>query len=241
MSVSHSDHVEIQSIDHNFVIFHLSLKLQEENEINGYMYDFVNKHRFIQHENQRWTRYKRQVYQPPQVDEGLVSAFLNNPEAVKMVLSYLDKQRPKTTTTTTTTTKKPRSRPRPPKRRPPPPLSFLFGGDKPLSQLFEEHRKTVKKIKQNEWKRKNSASKQTSKPSTTKKPWTTPKSSKKASNIDNPKLTSGVKRADLQFFGPKDFVPKAPHSLPLRPMRLKYTSTKEFPSRTYGRLVPMPR
>ena len=51
-------------------------------------------------------RYKRQVYQPPQVDEQLVSAFLNSPEAVKMVLSYLDKQKPKTTTTTTTTTKR---------------------------------------------------------------------------------------------------------------------------------------
>merc|ERR1711979_67686 len=111
---------------------------EDQNEINDYMYDFVNKHNSM---HQRWKRYKRQVYQPPQVDEQLVSAFLNSPEAVKMVLSYLDKQKPKTTTTTTTTTKRPPKRnkrppprPRPPKRRPPPPpLSFFFGGDKPLS------------------------------------------------------------------------------------------------------------
>merc|ERR1711935_125583 len=56
------------------------------------MHDFVNKHISLQ---QRWKRYKRQVYQPPQVDEKLVSAFLNSPEAVKMVLSYLDKQKQK--------------------------------------------------------------------------------------------------------------------------------------------------
>merc|ERR1712083_1220695 len=96
--------------------------------------------------------YKRQVYQPPQVDEKLVSAFLNSPEAVKMVLSYLDKQK-KLTTTTRTTTKRPKPRPRPPKRRPPPPLSFFFGGDKPLSQLLNEHRKTVQKIQENRLKK----------------------------------------------------------------------------------------
>jgi len=209
---------------------------EDQNEINDYMYDFVNKHNSM---HQRWKRYKRQVYQPPQVDEQLVSAFLNSPEAVKMVLSYLDKQKPKTTTTTTTTTKRPPKRPkrppprpRPPKRRPPPPLSFFFGGDKPLSQLLNDHRKTVEKIQESRWKKKPSK-----KPvSTTSKPRPTPP--KKP--VNNPQI-NGSKKADMQFFGPKDFVAKSPHKLPLRPMRLKYSSTKEFPTKTYGRLVPMPR
>lgn len=210
---------------------------EDQNEINDYMYDFVNKHNSM---HQRWKRYKRQVYQPPQVDEQLVSAFLNSPEAVKMVLSYLDKQKPKTTTTTTTTTKRPPKRnkrppprPRPPKRRPPPPpLSFFFGGDKPLSQLLNDHRKTVEKI-QEKRRKKNPGKKPVS---TTPKPRPTPP--KKP--VNNPQI-NGSKKADMQFFGPKDFVAKSPHKLPLRPMRLKYSSTKEFPTKTYGRLVPMPR
>jgi len=202
----------------------------DQNEINDYMHDFVNKHRSLQ---QRWKRYKRQVYQPPQVDEKLVSAFLNSPEAVKMVLSYLDKQNKLTTTTTTTTRRpKPRQRPKPKPKRRPPPLSFFFGGDKPLSALLNEHRKTVQKIKQNEWKKQGTTT------SSSSRPWTTPRSS--LLNNNNPQLNSS-KKSDMQFFGPKDFVPKAPHNLPLRPMRLKYSSTKEFPTRTYGRLVPMPR
>merc|ERR1712223_2198276 len=192
------------------------------------MDDFVNKHRSLQ---QRWKRYKRQVYQPPQVDEKLVSAFLNSPEAVKMVLSYLDKQN-KLTTTTTPRRPKPRQRPKPKPKRRPPPLSFFFGGDKPLSALLSEHRKTVQKIKQNEWKKQGTTT------SSSSRPWTTPRSS--LLNNNNPQLNSS-KKSDMQFFGPKDFVPKAPHNLPLRPMRLKYSSTKEFPTRTYGRLVPMPR
>ena len=97
-------------------------------------------------------------------------------------------------------------------------------------QLLNEHRKTVQKIKQNEWKKQGT----TTSPSS--RPWTTPRSSL----LNNPQLNSS-KKADMQFFGPKDYVPKAPHNLPLRPMRLKYSSTKEFPTRTYGRLVPMPR
>jgi len=210
---------------------------EDQNEINDYMYDFVNKHNSM---HQRWKRYKRQVYQPPQVDEKLVSAFLNSPEAVKMVLSYLDKQKPKNTTTTTTTKrppkrpKRPPPRPRPPKRRPPPPpLSFFFGGDKPLSQLLNEHRKTVQKIQEKRWK------KDQKKPVvTTSKPRPRPTPPKKP--VNNPQI-NGSKKADMQFFGPKDFVAKSPHKLPLRPMRLKYSSTKEFPSKTYGRLVPMPR
>lgn len=157
------------------------------------------------------------MYQPPQVDEQLVSAFLNSPEAVKMVLTYLGKQKKFTTTTTTTTPRPPRRRHRPP----PPPLSFFFGGDKPLSQLINEHRKTIQKIKE----------KKKPETTTTERIWTPPQSS------------DGVEKASdsMQFFGPKDFVPKAPHNLPLRPMRLKYSSTKEFPTKTYGRLVPMPR
>jgi len=214
---------------------HQQIKNEEdENEINYYMHDFVNKHISLQ---QRWKRYKRQVYQPPQVDEKLVSAFLNSPEAVKMVLSYLDKQKKLTTTTRTTTTKRPKPRPRPPKRRPPPPLSFFFGGDKPLSQLLNEHRKTVKKIQDTKWKKTPA---KTANSSPRPQPRTTPKSA------NNPQLLTGnftpVQKADnMQFFGPKDFVPESPYNLPRRPMRLKYSSTKDFPTRTYGRLVPMPR
>jgi len=199
---------------------------EDQNEITDYMHGFVKQHMFLQ---QRQKRYKRQVYQPPQVDEKLVSAFLNSPEAVKMVLSYLDKQ--KKSTVTTTTTKRPKPRPRPPKRRPPPPLSFFFGGDKPLSQLLNEHRKTVKKIQETKWKQKQTATE----PSSPR-----PRTSSPSKSSSSPQLNGGQK-ADMQFFGPKDFVPKAPHKLPLRPMRLKYSSTKEFPTRTYGRLVPMPR
>merc|ERR1712087_359964 len=144
-----------------------------------------------------------------------------------MVLSYLDKQK-KLTTTTRTTTKRPKPRPRPPKRRPPPPLSFFFGGDKPLSQLLNEHRKTVQKIQENRLKK---PKKHPKKPvATTPKPRPTPP--KKP--VNNPQI-NGSKKADMQFFGPKDFVAKSPHKLPLRPMRLKYSSTKEFPSKTYGR------
>lgn len=209
---------------------HQQIKNEEdENEINYYMHDFVNKHISLQ---QRRKRYKRQVYQPPQVDEKLVSAFLNSPEAVKMVLSYLDKQK-KLTTPRTTTTKRPKPRPRPPKRRPPPPLSFFFGGDKPLSQLLNEHRKTVKKIQDNKWKKTPSKASNSS----PRPPRTTPKSPN-----NNQQSFNGAKKADnMQFFGPKDFVPKSPYNLPSRPMRLKYSSTKDFPTRTYGRLVPMPR
>merc|ERR1711953_1460161 len=49
------------------------------------------------------SRIKRQVYQPPHVDEKLVSAFINNPEAVKMVMSYLKKQKSTTPPPRTTT------------------------------------------------------------------------------------------------------------------------------------------
>merc|ERR1719273_2086681 len=60
-------------------------------------------------------RSKRQVYnKPPEVDENIVSAFLNSPEAVQMVLSYFKKQNkltPPTVTTTTTTTPRPPPRP----------------------------------------------------------------------------------------------------------------------------------
>lgn len=210
---------------------HQQIKNEEDkNEINYYMHDFVNKHISLQ---QRWKRYKRQVYQPPQVDEKLVSAFLNSPEAVKMVLSYLDKQK-KLTTTTRPTTKRPKPRPRPPKRRPPPPLSFFFGGDKPFSQLLNEHRKTVKKVQDTKWKPPPAKTANSS----PRPPRTTPKSA------NNPQSLTplGPKKADnMQFFGPKDFVPESPYNLPRRPMRLKYSSTKDFPTRTYGRLVPMPR
>ena len=125
--------------------------------------------------------------------------------AIKVLICYLftDKQKPPQTTTTTTTQKPLRKRPGPP------PLSFFFGGGKPLSQLIDEHRKTLKQIK--------------AKP--TKSP---------------PKNTKAVK-PNLQFFGPKDFVPKDAHNVNRNPMRLKYSSTKQFPSKTYGRLVPMPR
>ena len=219
-------------LERNILIF--IIQFQDKNEINYYMHDFVNKHISLQ---QRWKRYKRQVYQPPQVDEKLVSAFLNSPEAVKMVLSYLDKQKKLATTTRTTTTKRPKPRPRPPKRRPPPPLSFFFGGDKPLSQLLNEHRKTVKKIQDTKWKK---TSAKTANSSPRPQPRTTPKSA------NNQQLLNGnftpVQKADnMQFFGPKDFVPESPYNLPRRPMRLKYSSTKDFPTRTYGRLVPMPR
>ena len=89
-------------------------------------------------------RSKRQVFKggPPEVDENIVSAFLNSPEAVQMVLSYFNKQKNLTpaipVTTTTTTTPRPKPPPPPPKRRrprpPPPPLSFFFGGNKPLGK-----------------------------------------------------------------------------------------------------------
>jgi len=213
--------------------------------------DFYEILEDISHSENR--RSKRQVYnKPPEVDENIVSAFLNSPEAVQMVLSYFKKQNkltpPTVTTTTTTTPRPPPPRPEvslqtlfggaggkivggsppPPKRRrprpPPPPLSFFFGGNKPLGQLLQEHRKNLKKIKEKE--------QQTT--STTPRPWSPPSNA-----INNPQLLGEKK--DMEFFGLNDFVPQSPHNLPLRPMRLKYTSTKEFPSKTYGRLVPMPR
>jgi len=171
-------------------------------------------------------RTKRQVYQPaPHVDEKLVSAFINNPEAVKMVLSYLNKQKatPTPTTTPRTTPRPTRKRKRPP---PPPPLSFFFGGKKPLSQLIQEHRDTLKQI--------NEKSTSTSK-STEVKPILT--EVQKKDHVRPPPS----EKVNLQFFGPKDFVPKKAYQPPLGPMRLKYASTQEFPTRTYGRLVPMPR
>merc|ERR1712088_774613 len=141
----------------------------------------------------------------------------------------------------TTTTKRPPKRPKPPRPRPPPrrrppppPLSFFFGGDKPLSQLLNEHRKTVKKIQDTKWKTPPAKTANSS----PRPPRTTPKSA------NNPQSLTplGPKKADnMQFFGPKDFVPESPYNLPRRPMRLKYSSTKDFPTRTYGRLVPMPR
>ena len=93
-------------------------------------------------------RSKRQVFKgPPEVDENIVSAFLNSPEAVQMVLSYFNKQKnltPIPVTTTTTTTPRPKPPPPPPKRRrprpPPPPLSFFFGGNKPLGKSRNELR-----------------------------------------------------------------------------------------------------
>ena len=74
------------------------------------------------------------------MDENIVSAFLNSPEAVQMVLSFFNKQKNLTPipVTTTTTTPRPKPPPPPPKRRrprpPPPPLSFFFGGNKPLGK-----------------------------------------------------------------------------------------------------------
>ena len=181
-------------------------------------------------------RYKRQLFnknKPLEVDENIVSAFLNSPEAVSMVLSYFNKKKKDvvtTTTTTTSTTPRPRPKPRPPppskRRPPPPPLSFFFGGNKPLGQLLQEHRDNLKKLREKE--------RLSTPPTTTPKPWIPP-----PNVIDNPQLLGEKK--DMEFFGLQDFRPQSPHKLPLRPMRLKYTSTKEFPSKTYGRLVPMPR
>ena len=102
-----------------------------------------------------------------------------------------------------------------------------------LTQLLNEHRKTVQKIQEKRWKKD-----QKMPVVTTSKPRPRPTPPKKP--VNNPQI-NGSKKADMQFFGPKDFVAKSPHKLPLRPMRLKYSSTKEFPSKTYGRLVPMPR
>lgn len=177
-------------------------------------------------------RSKRQVFKgPPEVDENIVSAFLNSPEAVQMVLSFFNKQKNLTPipVTTTTTTPRPKPPPPPPKRRrprpPPPPLSFFFGGNKPLGQLLQEHRQTLQKIKVQE-------KKITTTP--TPRPWSPP-----STKVNNPQLLGEKK--EMEYFGLSDFRPQSPHNLPLRPMRLKYTSTKEFPSKTYGRLVPMPR
>ena len=169
-------------------------------------------------------RTKRQVYQPPQVDEKLVSAFINNPEAVKMVMSYLKKQTTTTPAPRTTARTSPPRRQRP-RRPPPPPLSFFFGGKKPLSQLLQEHRDTVKHLK------------------ATPTPATATPGVK---GLLGPPLEALAGRLpdedkDMQFFGPKDFVPKKAYQPPLGPMRLRYATTQEFPSRTYGRLVPMPR
>merc|ERR1712018_836698 len=102
--------------------------------------------------------------------------------------------------------------PRPPRRRPNP-FSLL--------SIFGHPPNSLKNIKKNKDKKPTQSIKQ----------------------IFIPKVTDPAPDAKLQFFGPKDFVPKAPHHLPtLRPMRLKYSSTKDFPSKTYGsRLVPMPR
>ena len=166
--------------------------------MTNFLQDFVNKSRL--------KRFKRQVYQTaPHVDEDLVSAFLNSPEAVKMVLSYLGTQKRTTTTT---------PRPRPP-RRIPNIFSIFLGGKKPPLQKSDGHRK-------------KNIIEQKLTPTTT-------------SSSSPPVPIQNVGK--LQFFGPKDFVPKAPHKLPaLRPMRLKYSSTKDFPSKAYGgRLVPMPR
>lgn len=218
---------------------------QDENEINDFMHEFVTEQQLP--ELTRRKRFKRQV---PHVDESLVSAFLNSPEAVKMVLSYLGKSSSNRRTQVPETTTTPR--PAPKRRRPPPPpLSFFFGGDKPLSALLNEHRQTIKKIKQNDWDK----SKSSAKPPPPLRFWTT-SSPAPALNVFQPKVDEArhptlgqspnvhpeeAVKSDMQFFGPKDFVPKAPHSLPLRPMRLKYASTHEFPSKVYGRLVPMPR
>ena len=168
-------------------------------------------------------RTKRQVYQPPQVDEKLVSAFINNPEAVKMVMSYLKKQTTPAPRTTARTSPPRRQRPR---RPPPPPLSFFFGGKKPLSQLLQEHRDTVKHLKAT--------------------PTPTAATPGVVKGLLGPPLEALAGRLpdedkDMQFFGPKDFVPKKAYQPPLGPMRLRYATTQEFPSRTYGRLVPMPR
>merc|ERR1712050_793741 len=112
-----------------------------------------------------------------------------------------------------------------------PTLVFLFWW-RQTPVLLNDHRKTVEKI-QEKRRKKNPGKKPVS---TTSKPRPTPP--KKP--VNNPQI-NGSKKADMQFFGPKDFVAKSPHKLPFRPMRLKYSSTKEFPTKTYGRLVPMPR
>ena len=92
-------------------------------------------------------------------------------------------------------------------------------------QLLQEHRQTLQKIKVQE-------KKITTTP--TPRPWSPP-----STKVNNPQLLGEKK--EMEYFGLSDFRPQSPHNLPLRPMRLKYTSTKEFPSKTYGRLVPMPR
>merc|ERR1712241_716082 len=149
------------------------------------------------------SRNRRQVYQPPHVDEKLVSAFINNPEAVKMVMSYLNKQ-----------------------KSTPPPLSFFFGGKKPLSQLIQEHRDTIQQIK-----------------ATSPPAHVTPEVAAVGPALEPlaGRLPDNKAQKDMQFFGPKDFVPQKAYQPPLGPMRLRYATTQEFPTRTYGRLVPMPR
>ena len=165
------------------------------------------------------------MYQPPHVDEKLVSAFINNPEAVKMVMSYLKKQKSTTPPPRTTTPSSPSRRQRP-RRPPPPPLSFFFGGKKPLSQLIQEHRDTIQQIK-----------------ATSTPAQVTPEVAAVGPPLEAlaGRLPDNKAQKDLQFFGPKDFVPQKAYQPPLGPMRLRYATTQEFPTRTYGRLVPMPR
>jgi hypothetical protein len=150
-----------------------------------------------------------------------------------MVLSFLEKQ---ARTSTTTTTRRPR-RTQPPRRRvAPPSLKFLFGGSQPFSELVKQHQENVKRITEKDW---------SATTTVTPRPWTTPRPNKYAAGpkFANLRNTVGKPSGNLEFFGPKDFVPKSQHNLPIQPMRLKlkYTSAKEFPRHTYGRLVPMPR
>ena len=48
----------------------------------------------------------------------------------------------------------------------------------------------------------------------------------------------------LDMFGPSDFVPTHPYSLPMKqhgPMKLTYMSAKEFPNIPKYGLIPIPR
>lgn len=79
-------------------------------------------------------------------------------------------------------------------------------------------------------------------PPNNRRPHQKPTPPPNAGNLNNPQLMGNKPKLDM--FGPSDFVPTHPYSLPMKqhgPMKLTYMSASEFPNIPKYGLIPIPR
>ncbi|TRY63745.1 hypothetical protein TCAL_04292 [Tigriopus californicus] len=130
-------------------------------------------------------RLVKRSQEAPQLDESILSALVNNPEALTLVLDYLKKNN-----------KMPQTTPRPARRR----NSQYFRRPGRLQRRPPSHRNHPYRIQQ--------IHRSPPKPTQSQKAPEPPK------QLPNNPMVKGDFDRDLEFFGPSDYKPDLPYALP---------------------------